>query len=234
MKKQYTKYVVSFLCLLLFVGLLIGNPHISVETILEFTPQSPVKAAVVLLLLYALKGATFFFPVIILEIAVGHLFAPIAALGINLAGKMIILTIPYLIGRAVGMDTVQKLIQKHPRFKEIVGKQQDNALFLCFFLRSLSFLPGNVVTMYFGATKIPFWKNFAGGIIGLLPETVLVTFMGGNIKNPESPAFWVSAILMLTLMGLSLLLYYAYRKHLQKNLIQKTEINDPPERNCYE
>lgn len=94
MKRHCVKYVAPAICLLLAAGYLIGNQNVSVETLLAFTPKAPAKAAIVMLLLYALKSATIFFPLIILEIAVGHLFSPCAALGINFAGMLIILTIP--------------------------------------------------------------------------------------------------------------------------------------------
>lgn len=216
MKKLCRKYIVLAICLLLVVGYLITNRDISVDTLLAFTPKDPIKAVVIILSLYALKSATVFFPLIILEIAVGHLFSPWAAFGINFAGMLIILTIPYLIGKIAGIETIQKLVQKYPRFGEIIGKQQDNALFLCFFLRIISCLPGDVVTMYLGATQTPFGQNLFAGVLGVLPGMILATFMGSSIQDPTSPAFWLSAILMVTLATLSALLYYAYRRKIQK------------------
>lgn len=222
MKKHYSKYIVPAICVLIATGCLIGNQNVSVETLLAFTPQDPVKAMIIMLLLYALKSATVFFPLIILEIAVGHLFSPWAALGINFVGMLIILTIPYSIGKAAGIEAIQKLVQKYPRFGEIIEKQQDNALFLCFFLRIISCLPGDVVTMYLGATRTPFWQNLIAGALGVLPGMLLATFMGSSIQNPQSPTFWISAILMVTLSFLSLLLYYIYRRRLRA----KTQPNE--------
>lgn len=92
MKKSYKKYVVLAVCLLLVVGYLIGNQNVSVATLLAFTPKDSIKAAFIMLLLYVLKSATIFFPLIIIEIAVGHLFSPLVALGINFAGMLIILS----------------------------------------------------------------------------------------------------------------------------------------------
>lgn len=216
MKKHHKKYAILVICLLLAAGHLIADQNISVETVLAFTPEDPVKAVFIILLLYALKSATVFFPLIVLEIAVGHLFSPWTALGINFAGMIIILTIPYLIGKMAGIEAINKLVRKYPRFGDIIGKQQDNALFLCFFLRIISCLPGDVVTMYLGATRTPFWQNLLAGALGVLPGMILATFMGSNIQDPNSPAFWISAILMVVLAALSALLYYAYRRNLRK------------------
>lgn len=166
---------------------------------------------------------TVFFPLIILEIAVGHLFSTWTALGINFAGIIIILTIPYLIGKASGIEAINKLVRKYPRFGDIIGKQQDNALFLCFFLRIINCLPGDVVTMYLGATRTPFWKNLLAGALGILPGMVLATLMGNGIQDPGSPTFWISAVLMVVLAALSVLLYYAYRRKLRKKTANDKE-----------
>lgn len=54
-------------------GLASGN-DITVQTVLSYTPESPFAAAIVILLLYALKSVSFVFPIALLQIAAGHLF----------------------------------------------------------------------------------------------------------------------------------------------------------------
>lgn len=216
-KMRYLKYIVVIVCLLLVLLFVLSDKDFSVQTILEFTPQNPLCAAIVLLLLYALKSATVVFPLIILEIATGHLFSIWAALGVNFVGILIVLTVPYWIGRFAGMDAIQKLIQKYPRFEKIIDRQQDNSAFICFFLRIIGCLPGDVVTMYFGATCTPFFQNLIAGALGILPDMILATLIGENIQNLESPMFWISALLTVTLSVLSLLLYYLYRCRLKKS-----------------
>lgn len=216
-KMRYLKYIVVIVCLLLVLLFVLSDKDFSVRTILEFTPQNPLCAAIVLLLLYALKSATVFFPLIILEITAGHLFSIWAALGVNFVGILIVLTVPYWIGRFAGMEAIQKLIQKYPQFAQLLDRQQGNSLFLCFFLRIISCLPGDVVTMYLGATQTPFLQNLIAGTLGLLPGMVLATLMGESIQDPEAPMFWISALLIVTLSALSILFYYLYRRSFQKN-----------------
>ena len=144
--------------------------------------------------------------------AAGYLFPAAAALSINLLGIWIILTIPYWIGRALGIRQVSKLTQKYPKFQAIMKKQQNHSFFLCFFLRVISCLPGDLVTMYLGATHTPFLHNLLGGTLGILPGMILATFMGLSIQDPFSPAFWISVILSVSLAALSTALYYVYLK----------------------
>lgn len=213
--------VLLILCLVALTAYLLTGPEISVQMLLEHIPENPATAASVFFILYIIKSATVFFPLIILEIAVGHFFPPLAALFINFIGILIILTVPYWIGRASGIDAVQKLVKKYPKFGVILDRQQNSSFFLCFFLRIISCLPGDIVTMYLGATKTPFWQNLTAGCIGILPGMVLATLMGESIRNPRSPQFWISAGLIVASSILSVLLYYIYRRRLQKREVEK-------------
>ena len=217
-------YIVPAVCIMIAVIYLIKSPDLSVGELLDMTPRNPLAAAVVLLLLYAFKSITIFLPLLILEITVGHLFSHWIALLINLVGLAVALTIPYWIGHFAGIDAVQKLVQKYPKFETILGKQKRNSFFLCFFLRIIGCLPGDVVTMYMGATQTPYLKNLIGGLLGLLPGMVLATFIGESIQDPQSPMFWISVGLKIVLVGLSVLLYYLYRRRVHGTREGKIEL----------
>lgn len=213
--KRCLKYIVFTLFLLTILIYIFRNVDFSMQMILERTPRNSIHAAIVMFLLYAAKSATVFFPLIILEITVGYLFSTWTALGINFTGVLIILTVPYLIGKTAGMNTVQKMTRKYPKFAALINRQQESSLFLCFFLRIISCLPGDVVTMYLGATRTPYWENLFAGALGILPGMVLATLMGSSIQDPQSSAFWIYAALNIALAALSLYLYYLYRRRLQ-------------------
>lgn len=185
---------------------------VSPQAILTDAPQDPLLAAGLLLLLYMLKSLTIFFPLLILEMAAGYLFPAPAALAINLLGVCIVLTIPYWIGRALGLRQVSKLTRKYPKLQAVMEKQNSHSVFLCFFLRVISCLPGDLVTMYLGATRTPFCHNLLGGILGIFPGMILATLMGINIQDPSSPAFWISVALSAGLAVASTALYYVYLK----------------------
>lgn len=200
----------GLVCLAVVLAL---HSDISLHAILTYTPQNSFLAEGLLLLFYVLKSATIFFPLLVLEMAAGYLFPAPEALTINLLGILIVLTIPYWIGHAVGIQQINKLAAKYPKFQAIMEKQRDHSFFLCFFLRIISCLPGDIVTMYLGATHTSFRQNLLGGALGILPGMILATFMGVSIQNPTSPAFWISAALSVGLAALSPVLYYIYLKH---------------------
>ena len=149
MKPQKNRKIIAFLkslplivCMMLIVLFLVSGNDITVQTVLEYTPESPFAAAMVILLLYALKSVTFVFPIAVLQIATGHLFrTPVA------------------------------------------------------------------VSLYLGATGIPFPYYILGGVLGTALGVVLATILGSSITEPGSPAFWLSALLMAFMAVISAIFY---------------------------
>ena len=183
------------------------------DALLARAPQNPLALAIIFLLLYAAKSATMFFPLLVLQAAAGYLFSLPAALAVNILGMVIDLTVPYAMGRRTGQKLVDKILARYPKFEVFLEKQQDHAFFLNFLLRVFSCLPGDVVTLYFGATGVPFWQNLVGGSLGVLPGLVLATVLGKSLEDPSSPAFWISAGLSIGLAVSSTVLYGVYLRH---------------------
>ena len=196
-------------CMVFIILFLASGKEITVQTILKYTPESPFIAAIVILLLYALKSVSFIFPLAVIQSATGHLFETPVALLINFAGRAVTLSIPYWIGRFSGSDLVNSLQKKYPKLKKICSKQEQNPIFISFLFRTFCFLPGDAVSLYLGATKTSFPHYLTGGILGTTLGVVLSTILGSSITKPGSPAFWLSAFLM-ALMAVTSFLFYLY------------------------
>ncbi len=210
--------------LLLGIILYFALPNISVEDILNYTPANPVLAAGVFLILFTLKSLVIVFPVKWLEIAVGHLFPVWAALLINFAGIFIDLTIPYWNGYYAGMDMIEKLAARYPKFQAVLNRQKDNSLFLCFFLRIIG-LPMDLLSMYFGASRVGYARHMLGGYLGYIPKLILYTIWGNSISDPGSNMFWISTGGILLISWGSFLLYTLYKKKLDKKKAGEKEGN---------
>lgn len=205
--KKILKFLPVVICITFIILPLVSGKEITVQAVLNYTPEAPLAAAFVVLLLYALKSMSFVFPIAVLQIATGHLFQTPVALLINFLGRAITLTIPYWAGRFSGADMVESLIRKYPKLEEICSWQGQNPLFISFLLRTFIFLPGDAVSLYLGATKIPFPHYLAGGVLGTTLGVVLSTILGSSIKEPGSPAFILSASLMVFVAIISTILY---------------------------
>ena len=199
---------------LLALGLLYLHKqhHIALEEILSWQPENLVLAAAVLLCLFAVKAASVFIPIMIPQILAGHLYPRDIALLINLLGLVIVMTVPYWIGKGLGSAKMEKLLRKYPMIRNILKAQDDNKMAFSFMFRACCVPPADMVTMYLGATGIPFLTNVIGGTLGCFPSMVLTTFLGASIRNPESPAFWQALALNVIWILLSGLGFYLFRK----------------------
>lgn len=157
------RFVPLIVCITLFAAYLLGGQDITAESILSGAPSNPWLAAAFLLLLYAAKSLSIVFPMLVLTITGGFLFPPAAAILVNSLGVLIALALPYWVGRVSGADLAEKFVKKYPKLAEVVSFQQGNALFLSFFLRVISCLPGDAVSMYLGAGKLRF-PNICWGV----------------------------------------------------------------------
>lgn len=214
MKPQKNKRLITFLktipliiCIIFIVLFLASGNDITVQTVLNYTPESSFAAAIVILLLYALKSVSFVFPIAVLQIATGHLFQTPVALLINFLGRAVTLSIPYWVGRFSSSSLINNLQEKYPKIKELCNKQRRNPIFISFLLRTFCFLPGDAVSLYLGATRIPYPYYITGGVLRTTLGVVLATILGTSITEPGSPAFWLSASLMAFMAIISVILY---------------------------
>ena len=167
-----------------------GQP-LSVYTILRYTPENEILAAGILLLLFALKSLTVVFPLSILYLASGILFQPVIAVLISTAGLAVTITIPYWIGKYSGKQAVQEICKKYPKAGMLAKYQEQNIFFACFITRIVGFLPGDIVSLYFGACDTAYLIYLAAGVAGSLLSIITTTLLGEKISDPFSVEFMV-------------------------------------------
>ena len=164
---------------------------LTVNTILRYAPENAILAAGILLLLFALKSLTVVFPLSILYLASGILFQPVIAVLISTAGLAITITIPYWIGRYSGKQIVQEICQKYPKAGMVAKYQETNTFFACFITRIVGFLPGDIVSIYFGACDTAYLIYLAAGVSGSLLSIITTTLLGEKISDPFSIEFMI-------------------------------------------
>ena len=171
--------------------------HLTFEQIVSYTPENLFLAALILIGLYALKSLTVVFPLVALYMAAGVLFPFWPALLVNVLGLALCVTIPYCIGRFSGSGFIQWLNRKFPKIDKLNHLQMSNTLFSAYLLRVVSILPGDVVSMYFGASRSKYFPYLVGSILGLSPIMVIQTLMGENLDDPFSLKFFLLLALMV-------------------------------------
>ncbi|MBQ7980131.1 MAG: hypothetical protein IJ305_00825, partial [Oscillospiraceae bacterium] len=104
---------------------------VTVEDILEFTPENLWLAAVVMVGLFALKSLSMFFPMLILIAAAGSIFPSfIPAFIVNSIGVSVMLMIPYAIGRFAEKDFVMGIINRNKNADKLRDIKSENEFFI--------------------------------------------------------------------------------------------------------
>lgn len=191
--------------------------HLTLEGILNFTPERPVTAVMVMLGLFLLKSITFVIYGNILYAASGILFSLPAAVLLNIVGSAIMASVPYYMGRKAGAGFLDTLTSKHPKLSVLKDVPQKHPLSSSVMIRLLGILPGDLVSMYFGAGGASFSRYLTGTLIGLFPSIVIFSVMGMSAGDITSPAFRISAAAEIILVLTSFIILICLRKRVRKS-----------------
>ncbi len=183
----------------------------SVEAVLNWTPENYLLATLFMLALYVMKSIAVFLPLMVLQIAVGLFFPTWAAILVNILGMMIELTIPYFLGRFLGLGAADKLFKKFPKVRGIVEGSRSR-FFTSYILRAVNMLPMDLVSMYLGSIAIPYPVYFAGSLLGALFGILAATFIGMSLTDPTSPMFILACVASCAVAGSSCLIYHFITK----------------------
>lgn len=188
--------------------------NLTIDDILNFTPDNPITAFIVLMVLFALKSLVIFFPVTLLYLSVGSIYPVPFALLINFAGIIVCLAVPYFLGRLSGNEIIDKITRKYPKSSKYITPEKANSWFYAFVLRTVNPLPGDLRSMLLGAIGIPFKTYITSSAVASIPYLVSVTFVGANMDNPDSPAFITSLIFtgLITIGSVVVVAYLKKRK----------------------
>lgn len=197
---------------LVVIWLFLTGSQIEPEDIAQYAPRQPLLAALAMLGLYGVKSISVFLPMLPLQLAVGFLFPPAAAVLINTLGYALGAVISYYRGRSAGDETIEQLMGRYPRLCAFVRGNESGNLFLSFILRVIGMVPMDVSSMYLGSTRVPFLPYLLATVAGALPKVAAITLVGDSITQPGSPAFLLSAAFTAALTLLSSLFFLWYRK----------------------
>lgn len=203
---KWFKFVPAVICIMSVILCLIFAAKADFEDVIAFTPENLFLAALVLWALYAVKSMSIIIPATIFFVAAGHLYPYWLAVVINIIGLSISFTIPYFVGRISGADAVEMITEKYPKAKKIISCGHDNNFFACYVSRAITVVPNDLVSILHGAIKMPYPSFLLGSVVGILPEMVVETYIGGQLSqlSLKSVAVMVGLILLTLLFSVAL------------------------------
>lgn len=162
--------------------------------------------------LFLLKSVSFGLPFALLYIGVGSLYPLGWALVVNIAGIVVNMQLPYLLGRFAGGSFVERMVGKFPSVGRLERFSQTSSFLFSFLVKFIGKIPHEITNALLGSLKVPYAAYMAGGVLGLLPTMVATTLVGSSLDDPWSPRFIVSVVVVLILTLLSYVLYRKFQE----------------------
>lgn len=207
---------VRLLMLLLWAGVILffwfHRDSVSVEGALQITPKSTVLAILVMLALFTLKSLSVVIYSGILYALSGILFPLPLAIGVNLAGTVLMAAMAYGIGHRVGGEAIDRVVHDHRNAALMRRLRTETTLLYTVIIRVINLLPFDLMSAYFGATGTPFVPYLLGTLGGMAVSLVLFPLIGSSVLTPASPRFFISAAVELVILLGSALTLWALRK----------------------
>lgn len=177
-----------------------------IGSIVAYLPQGSWRSAVVLLVLYAIKGLVFVVPVLLMQFAASRLFTKPTAILVNLLGIVLCYLVPYATGYFFGEKATRRFAHQYEKIAPFVERCHEHRFAICFIPRLISFVPNDLLSVYLDAAQIPFSVFLLASTLASAPKIVLNTLAGASIHDPTSPMFIISLLLSIALVVASILL----------------------------
>ncbi|MCR5760552.1 MAG: VTT domain-containing protein [Sphaerochaetaceae bacterium] len=198
------------------VFLFINRSNITPEKIASFLPGASFLSALAILVLFAIKSVTFVVYAGILYATTALIFPVGWALVINVLGTAVAVSLPYLIGRAKGHDTIVNIENKYPKLKNNPLLSGEHEFTLILILRLAKILPYDVVSLYLGAKRVKYYRFLPISVICMTDNIVLLTILGTSFMTSNLPLAVTAAVIEVTIIALSMLWVWYYTKKMNK------------------
>ena len=144
---------------------------------------STAAAVAVIIGVFAVKSVLFIIPASMIYIYVGMAFPTASAIAINLAGIALEITVTYLLGWFLGGEYVEKRLKGSKAGDKVLALGDGKKLSALFLVRFLPVFPIDFVSLFLGATKLPYWKYALISLGGIMPRVILFTILGDGIYD---------------------------------------------------
>ncbi|WP_235297107.1 TVP38/TMEM64 family protein [Portibacter marinus] len=138
-------------------------------------------------------------------------YGPIWGSLLTILGVFVASSLGYAIGAYLGPVTVYKLIGK--KTEEKIEDYIDSYGFWTVIIARISPILSNDATSFVGGLlRMGYWKFMGATLIGIIPLTLAIAYLGENFERLKSGLIWISAISFAILIG-----YIIYDKVLKSD-----------------
>lgn len=131
-----------------------------------------------------------------------------AALAVNGVGTAVCLSISYAMGRFTKTESLESVLDRHPKIKRYFSATQEYGFAMCFAIHMLG-LNMEVLGLLLGMLRVDYLTYLAGSWLAIAPGMVCLV-IAGNSLDLSSPVFWVFLAINTVLVVCSVV--YTLRK----------------------
>ena len=104
-------------------------------------------------------------------------------IGVYAVKSVLFIIATYLLGWFLGGEYVEKRLKGSKAGDKVLALGDGKKLSALFLVRLLPVFPIDFVSLFLGATKLPFWKYALISIGGIMPRVILFTILGDGIYD---------------------------------------------------
>jgi uncharacterized membrane protein YdjX (TVP38/TMEM64 family) len=158
-------------------------------------------SGVALMLALMMAHAVLFYPTEIVTATAGFVYGFLPGLALVAGGWLVSALLTYLLGRAIGRPLIS-VVAGSRRVAGLERAVERGGASLLLTVRLIPIVPFSLVGYIAGAVRVPLARFGWTTVIGYLPLTVLVTYLGSQAETLSltDPRVWIAVGVFLTLI----------------------------------
>ncbi len=145
--------------------------------------SSIAGACAAILGVYFIKGLVFIVPASLIYTSVGMAMDTAVAVAVNLCGIALEVSVTYVLGRILGGEYVEGLLQKSKGGRKLLGMKNKNRYSALAVIRFLPVFPIDFASLFLGSGKLPFVPYFLISVLCIAPRVIAFTILGDGLYD---------------------------------------------------
>jgi uncharacterized membrane protein YdjX (TVP38/TMEM64 family) len=163
--------------------------------------QSLGAGGLALLIGLMIAHAVVFYPSEIVTATAAYIYGFAPALALVIAGWLLTALLSYALGRSIGGPVLRSILGR--RFSQLEQGVASGGVSLLLAGRLIPVVPFAFLGYAAGATRVNLWRFAWTTVVGYLPLTVLVAYLGSNARtlSLSDPLIWLAVAVAALLLG---------------------------------
>ncbi len=172
--------------LALGVAMLPGASSGSTRALVEWARQAGAPGACAFVALFAMATVALV-PGVVLTVAAGAIYGPMGGALLVCPGSVLGATLAFSCGRWVARERVERRVRKDARFAAVDAAVGAHGARIVLLLRLSPVLPFGLLNYALGLTSIRLRDYVVASAVGMLPGTLLYTYVGSAAARAAQP-----------------------------------------------